>query len=150
MFGFADKQTETNVTVFTIQTIITASVAEWLRAWDTLTMFEATGGREFDPRSGHYSRISFSSDQVTGTVFSSVHAFPYKLLIYLEHYPRGEAVISLPMSKAGHILNWEESFELLVAISKLTISSYPFYYNLLRLHQNASQISWVCAVIAVF
>ena len=47
-------------------------VAEWLRAWDTLTMFEA-GGREFDPRPGHYSRMSFSSDQVTGTVFSHLN-----------------------------------------------------------------------------
>ena len=28
------------------------------------------GGREFDPRPGQYSRMSFSSDQVTGTVFS--------------------------------------------------------------------------------
>ena len=26
-------------------------------------------GREFEPRPGHYSRMSFSSDQVTGTVF---------------------------------------------------------------------------------
>ena len=26
-------------------------------------------GREFKPRPGHYSRMSFSSDQVTGTVF---------------------------------------------------------------------------------
>ena len=26
----------------TYESIITASVAEWLRAWDTLTMFEAT------------------------------------------------------------------------------------------------------------
>ena len=26
-------------------------------------------GREFDPRPGQYSRMSFSSDQVTGTVF---------------------------------------------------------------------------------
>ena len=40
-------------------------------AWDTLTMFEATvcGGREFDPRPGQHRRMSFSSDQVTGTVF---------------------------------------------------------------------------------
>ena len=32
-------------------------------------------GREFDPRPGQYSRMSFSSDQVTGTVFphSAVH-----------------------------------------------------------------------------
>ena len=48
----------------------TAAMAEWLRAWDTMTMFEATrcaGGREFDPRPEQYSRISFSSDQVTGT-----------------------------------------------------------------------------------
>ena len=27
------------------------------------------GGREFEPRPGQYSRMSFSSDQVTGTVF---------------------------------------------------------------------------------
>ena len=31
------------------------------------------GGREFDPRPGHYSRMSF--DQATGTVFSSECAF---------------------------------------------------------------------------
>ena len=45
-------------------------------------MFEATvcglklrcaGGREFDPRPGQYSRMSFSSDQVTGTVFSHLN-----------------------------------------------------------------------------
>ena len=43
-------------------------------------MFEATvaEGREFDPRPGQYSRMSFSSDQVTGTVSSSEHAFPSK------------------------------------------------------------------------
>ena len=35
-------------------------------------MFEAmcAGGREFDPRPVQYSRMSFSFDQVTGTVFS--------------------------------------------------------------------------------
>ena len=42
----------------------TASVAEWLRAWDTLTMFRSlklrcAGGREFNPRPGQYSRMSF-------------------------------------------------------------------------------------------
>ena len=65
----------------TIQWPSTASVAEWLRAWDTLTMFEAiqcAGGREFNPRPGQYSRMSFSSDQVTGKVFSPEHAFPSK------------------------------------------------------------------------
>ena len=53
----------------------TAAVAEWLRAWDTLTMFEATvaGGREFDPRPGQYCRMNCSSDQVTGTVFSHLN-----------------------------------------------------------------------------
>ena len=30
---------------------------------------QCAGGREFEPRPGHYSRMSFSSDQVTGTVF---------------------------------------------------------------------------------
>ena len=29
------------------------------------------GGREFDPRPGHYSRMSFYSNQATGTVFFS-------------------------------------------------------------------------------
>ena len=50
-------------------------------AWDTLTMFEGircAGGREFNPRPGQYSRMSFSSDQVTGKVFSSEHAFRSK------------------------------------------------------------------------
>ena len=36
------------------------------------------GGREFNPRPGQYSRMSFSSDQVTGNVFSAEHAFPSK------------------------------------------------------------------------
>ena len=31
------------------------------------------GGREFDPRPGQYSKMSFSSDQVTGTVFSHLN-----------------------------------------------------------------------------
>ena len=43
---------------------------------DTLTMFEATVCREFNPRPGQYSRMIVSSDQVTGKVFSSEHAFP--------------------------------------------------------------------------
>ena len=34
-----------------------------------------------------------ASDQVTGKVFSSENAFPSKFWIYLEHCPRGEAVI---------------------------------------------------------
>ena len=46
-------------------------MAELVGAWDTLNMFEATVcGCEFDLRPGQYSRMSFSSDQVTGTVFS--------------------------------------------------------------------------------
>ena len=42
-----------------------------VRAWDTLIMLtlRRSEGREFDPRPGQYSRMSFSSDQVTGTVF---------------------------------------------------------------------------------
>ena len=32
------------------------------------------GGREFDPRPGHYSRASFYSNQATDTVFSSEFA----------------------------------------------------------------------------
>ena len=41
--------------------------------WDTLNLIMLTlrraEGREFDPRPGQYNRMSFSSDQVTGTVF---------------------------------------------------------------------------------
>ena len=33
------------------------------------------GGREFDPRPGRYSGMSFQSNQATGTVFSSECAF---------------------------------------------------------------------------
>ena len=36
----------------------------------------------------------FHPDQATGKVFSSEHAFPSKFWIYLEHCPRGEAVIT--------------------------------------------------------
>ena len=48
-------------------------------------------GCEFNPRPGLYSRMSFSSDQVTGTVFPHLNMpfFPN----YLEHCPRGEALI---------------------------------------------------------
>ena len=39
----------------------TASMAEWLKAWDTLAMMKlsSAGGHEFAPRPGHYSRMSF-------------------------------------------------------------------------------------------
>ena len=47
-----------------IYLVPTAAVAEWL-ARRTL----CAEGREFNPRPGQYSRMSFSSDQVTGTVF---------------------------------------------------------------------------------
>ena len=48
------------------------------RAWDTLIMLtlRRAEGREFDPRPGQYSSISFSSDQVTGTVFPHLN-MPY-------------------------------------------------------------------------
>ena len=44
-------------TVFTVNicALCNAAVAEWVKACDTLTMFEAmrcAGGREFDPRPG--------------------------------------------------------------------------------------------------
>ena len=51
------------------------------------------GDREFNPRPGQYSMMSFSSDQDTGTVSSSEHAFPSNFGIYLENRPRGEALI---------------------------------------------------------
>ena len=41
----------------------------------------------------------FHPDQVTGKVFLSEHAFPSKFWIYLEHRPRGEAVIII----TGHM-----------------------------------------------
>ena len=60
---------ETNDVV--LYCIATASVAEWIR-------LRCAGGREFNPRPGQYSSMSFLSDQVTGKVFSSEHAFPSK------------------------------------------------------------------------
>ena len=43
------------------RTIDTVSMAEWLMAWDTPGHVEAMegGGREFEPRPGHYSRMSY-------------------------------------------------------------------------------------------
>ena len=57
---------------------------------NTIPPLLRAGGREFNPRPGQYSRMSISSDQVTGKVFSSEHAFPSKFWIYLKHCPRGE------------------------------------------------------------
>ena len=76
--------------------IWTASVAEWLRAWDTLTMFEATvcGRSWVQSLTGAIVGWVFHPTQVTGTVSSSEHAFPSKFWIYLEYCPRGEAVIT--------------------------------------------------------
>ena len=52
---------------------------------------------EFDPRPGQYSGMSFSSDQVTGTVFphlnKKIMPFSPNSKIYSEHCPRGEAAI---------------------------------------------------------
>ena len=57
--------------------------------WPCLKL-RCVGGREFNPLPGQYSSMSLSSDQVTGTVLSSEHAFPAKFWIYLEHCPRGK------------------------------------------------------------
>ena len=46
------------------------------------------------PDRGNIVGWVFHHDQVTGKVFSSEHAFPSKFWIYLEHCPRGEAVIT--------------------------------------------------------
>ena len=57
----------TSVICKLLETIIRdhiAAVAEWLAL-----RTRRAGGREFEPRPGHYSRMSFSSGQVTGTVF---------------------------------------------------------------------------------
>ena len=42
-----------------------------VRAWETLIMLTLrhAEGRDFVPRPGQYGRMSFSSDQITGTVF---------------------------------------------------------------------------------
>ena len=46
------------------------------------------------PDRGNIVGWVFHPDRVTGKVFSSEHAFPSKFWIYLEHCPRGEAVIT--------------------------------------------------------
>ena len=54
-------------------------------------------GREFDPRPGQYSRMSFSSDQVTGTVFHHLNMPFFQILNLFEHCPRGEAEITVDL-----------------------------------------------------
>ena len=46
------------------------------------------------PDRGNIVGWVFHPDQVTGKVFSSEHAFPSKFWMYLNHCPRGEAVIT--------------------------------------------------------
>ena len=58
-----------------------------------MSTLRCAGGREFDPRPWQYSRMSFSSDQVTGTVFHHLNNICLSFQIYLEHCPRGEALI---------------------------------------------------------
>ena len=53
-------------------------------------------GCEFDPRPGQYSRMSFSSDQVTGTVFFFFvirHSFTIEDLVSAPNLKLGCAVI---------------------------------------------------------
>ena len=62
------------------------------------------------PDRGNIVGWVFHPTQVTGTVSSSEHAFPSKFWIYLEHCPRGEAVIYRPSAPllyevASHVKN---------------------------------------------
>ena len=75
----------------------TASVAEWLRAWDTLTMVWSYGVREVVssiPDRGNIVRMMFYLTRWLVRFSHLKHAFPSKFWIYLEHCPRGEAVIT--------------------------------------------------------
>ena len=67
-----------------------AAVVEWL-ARRTYTLIMLTSrraeGREFNPRPGHYSRMSFSPDQVTGTVF------PHLNMPFLPNYQFIENIV---------------------------------------------------------
>ena len=51
------------------------AVAEWVgrRTPCPCLKLRCAGGREFEPRPGQYSRMSSSSDQVTGTVFPNLN-----------------------------------------------------------------------------
>ena len=73
------KQTKKMIMAAASTTIATTTI---MIDDDYLTMLKlrCAGGREFNPRPGQYGRMSFSSDQVTGKVFSSEHAFPSKIL----------------------------------------------------------------------
>ena len=70
--------------------------------------------------------MSFSSDQVTGTVFSSEHAFPSKFWIYLEHCPLGEAVIFRPSEPF--------LYEVATHVKKLPFHSGHYYYDVTSAH----------------
>ena len=78
-------------------------------------------GREFDPRPGQYSRMSFSSDQVTGTVFPHLNSFQ----IYLEHCPRGEALI---IGHLRHSFNEVASHVKQLPFRPLLLSLYLFSF----------------------
>ena len=80
-------------------------------------------GREFKPRPGHYSRMSFSSDQVTGTVFPHLN-MPF-------HCPRGEAEITvdldfplLVLEVASHVKNCHSSPYIIIIIVFGSITRY--------------------------
>ncbi len=77
------------------------------------------------PDRGNIVGWLFSSDQVTGKVFSSEHAFPSKYWIYLDHCPRGEAVIT------GHL---RVSFRLWGSQPRKKLSFRPLLLLLLLRH----------------
>ena len=56
-----------------------ASMAEWLRVWDTLAMLKlwSAGGREFDPRPGHYSIGRVFSPTRQLVCFSHLNSMPF-------------------------------------------------------------------------
>ena len=55
-------------------------------------------GREFEPRPGHYSRMSFFIRPGSWHGFPAYeYAFPFKFKIYLEHCPRGEAELTVDL-----------------------------------------------------
>ena len=91
-------------------------------------------------RGNKYSRMSFSSDQVTGTVFSSEHAFPSKFRIYLEHCPRGEAAIT------GHLHHLKK---LPFRSENQTVWSTCKVSSLLLYEPYANESSQICPFLAV-
>ena len=82
-------------------------------------------GREFDPRPGQYSSMSFSSDQVTGTVFLHLN------MPFHPHFKFIENIVLVGKQKLQSISTFLYNIEVASHVKKL-----PFRPNIIILMYN--------------